>query len=169
MFAARNADLSRKDWLTGLLNRRGFFDVLRADGAPAGDVAAGDTSVLAIDIDHFKRINDRWGHAAGDSVLRHFGGLLSAMHRNDRLIARMGGEEFVIVLFGTSHAEACEIAERLRLQVEQSSVAAEGAESVHLTISIGVYTLAPDILGCVAGNSDGCLHTRAGPAAQRPR
>ncbi len=146
MLAARNADLSRKDWLTGLLNRRGFFDALRAYGKSvrSGAADAVGTSVLAIDIDHFKEINDRLGHAMGDYVLRQFGGLLSAMDRDDRLIARIGGEEFVIVLFGTSCEEACDIAERLRAEVERGNFSSESEEPVRFTISVGVYELERD-------------------------
>lgn len=99
------------DPLTQLLNRRAFFEV--AHLRLARDRQR-QWAVLACDVDHFKRINDTWGHAAGDHVLRHMGTLLKGLVRNHDIVARFGGEEFVLLLrcqdIDTAHA----IAERIR-------------------------------------------------------
>src|SRR5690606_13273514 len=73
--AARNSDLAMRDWLTGLLNRRGFFSAIESVNQAAKDNRS-SASLLAIDIDHFKKINDLQGHAAGDHVLQHFADML---------------------------------------------------------------------------------------------
>jgi diguanylate cyclase (GGDEF)-like protein len=99
------------DPLTQLLNRRAFFEVANAQ------LATGQPqrwAVLACDVDHFKRINDTWGHAAGDHVLRHMGTLLSGMVRPHDVVARFGGEEFVLLLRCQDIDMAQSIAERIR-------------------------------------------------------
>jgi len=136
--AAQNSDLAMRDWLTELLNRRGFFAAIE----PATQTAKSNhssISLLSIDIDYFKKINDVEGHAAGDLVLQNFAKKLMSLNNDNRLIARMGGEEFLVTLFDTSEAEALLLAENFRQQVEQMSVNVKQQKSIKFTISIGVY------------------------------
>ena len=138
---AKRAELAQRDAaqldpLTGLLNRRGFADV--SAGVLQGLRASRQgCAVVAIDLDFFKSINDRFGHAAGDQVLREFGVLMKQMARKDDLCARFGGEEFVMLLPGAGRSQAMEVAERLRVRATQVRVAA-GAEWVSFTLSAGV-------------------------------
>ncbi|MBS7546098.1 sensor domain-containing diguanylate cyclase [Ancylobacter oerskovii] len=103
------------DDLTGLLNRRGFQSRIREVVAGGGPMA-----VLALDLDRFKSINDVYGHAAGDDVLRLFADVLRDNLRGADIVARLGGEEFGIVLPGAGEAAAREIAERIRLGFRRS-------------------------------------------------
>lgn len=122
------------DALTGLPNRRRFDQVLdqRLKEAPlAGHV--GPFSVAMLDIDHFKPINDRHGHAAGDRVLQRLGELLTCQLRGDDLAARIGGEEFGLLMPGTDGEAARCALERLRRAVE-----AHPLEGLAITLSIGV-------------------------------
>jgi len=136
--AARNSDLAMRDWLTGLLNRRGFFSAIESDNQAAKG-SKSLTSLISIDIDHFKKINDLEGHAVGDHVLQHFAQMLKYFASDKRIIARMGGEEFLVTLFDTSQAEALALAEDFRHKVEQSKVAVSNQKTIEFTISIGVY------------------------------
>ncbi|WP_167337681.1 sensor domain-containing diguanylate cyclase [Paraburkholderia heleia] len=120
---------AQTDPLTDLFNRRALDDVLRLLEAKAQSF-----SVLAIDIDHFKSINDAHGHDVGDVALIRLGGLIRESLRHDDIACRVGGEEFLVILPGTSIKAARAIAERLRQCVEQASTAPFGK----LTISVGV-------------------------------
>ena len=104
--------LAVRDQLTGLLNRRGFVEY----GERAYSLARrNDTelSVIMADIDRFKYINDKFGHAAGDTALKHFADMISENRRNEDIVARVGGEEFAIILPGTSLRDAMAIADQL--------------------------------------------------------
>ncbi len=90
-----------------------------------------------IDIDHFKAINDRYGHDEGDRALIHVSSLLKASLRNDDIVARFGGEEFLVVLPSTIMKDAVVIAERIRRFVEAKPLSA-GDEKIHLTVSLGI-------------------------------
>ncbi len=135
---ARNRELDRlsgSDALTGLRNRRGFEQDLdrlrvRLRGEPV--------AVLAIDIDHFKRVNDQHGHAAGDSVLQTVAERLSAAVTARHLLARIGGEEFVVVAQGSNEATGTGLAERLRTVVGYAPVTLLTGESIEITVSVGV-------------------------------
>ncbi|WP_143448666.1 diguanylate cyclase [Kineosporia sp. A_224] len=122
------------DPLTGLANRRG----LEQQGARSWSTRARERAplaVLVIDVDHFKRVNDSQGHAAGDEILRRLADLIAAnMRHEDDVTVRLGGEEF-FVLCAVTPGEAVHIAERLREQVE--------AELAPVTISIGVHEMLP--------------------------
>ncbi len=128
------------DPLTGVLNRRGFFQgaaiVMERSRGSMGPV-----SVLAFDLDHFKSINDRWGHAVGDSVLHLFATVVRKTMRADDVIGRFGGEEFVAILPGTL-TDAAAVAERVR-----TAFAAAGAEfdgrQIAATVSAGVACGSP--------------------------
>ncbi|SFN41639.1 GGDEF domain-containing protein [Dokdonella immobilis] len=142
LLAARNADLAMVDWQTGLLNRRGFFGAANRDVRlrPEREAPAG---VIALDIDHFKRINDEYGHAAGDRVLEALGKSLRELSDPGSLVARMGGEEFCIVLPAASQHEARILAERIRAHCRQTPVATEDRRRIDFTVSAGVSETRP--------------------------
>ncbi|MEZ5461269.1 GGDEF domain-containing protein [Dokdonella sp.] len=142
LLAARNAQLAMVDWQTGLLNRRGFFLALgRTEELRNGRHAP--FSAVVLDIDHFKQINDRHGHAAGDRVLHALGESLRALTRPTHFVARMGGEEFCIVLPGNTRQEATELAEAVRAACEQMLVRADDGEEIRFTLSAGVCEARP--------------------------
>jgi diguanylate cyclase (GGDEF)-like protein len=96
-------------------------------------------SIVMADLDHFKSVNDRLGHPAGDEVLRSFGALLTEQVRADDISCRYGGEEFVVVMPGCAKGAAIDGAERLRRATETSGVAYCGA-TIRLTASLGIAT-----------------------------
>jgi len=120
---------SVRDALTGLFNRRAMTETLERQWLRHRRTQA-PLAVLVIDIDHFKRINDTLGHAAGDSVLMHLSSLLQNHVRGEDVVGRVGGEEFLIVLPDTQSQQAIALAERLRVLVR--------AESLGTTISVGI-------------------------------
>jgi len=128
--------LSRHDSLTELLNRRALDDLLR-DEARRAIRANRPFSVLMVDADYFKGINDRFGHAAGDEALRHLAQILRAVMRDVDRVGRFGGEEFIVLLPGTSANEALHAAERLRDALLRRPWAWQG-EVLRLTVSTGV-------------------------------
>jgi diguanylate cyclase (GGDEF)-like protein len=144
--AAANAELHelvRTDALTGLASRRAYMERLAENWAHA--VMDGRTlALLAIDIDHFKRVNDTLGHAGGDLCLRYLGMLLADTGRTERdMVARQGGEEFSLCLVDTDREKAMATAEGIRRKVGEASGAAGSAFPCAITLSIGVCTMAP--------------------------
>ncbi|MFN3311129.1 MAG: diguanylate cyclase [Thermomonas sp.] len=135
--------LSRTDALTGSLNYRGFVEAgerlwgeAQASGKPL--------SVLALDIDYFKRYNDLYGHSEGDSALRRFAGAVrSALLHSDDVLARPGGEEFTVLLPATTHAQAMHVAKRVCQRVRDADIAHAGSPKQRITVSVGVATLQP--------------------------
>jgi diguanylate cyclase (GGDEF)-like protein len=129
--------LAATDALTGLANRRRFDEVLRAHGALA---ARQDFSLalVLLDVDRFKTYNDRFGHPAGDAVLRAIGHILRTCSRAQDVAARYGGEEFAVLLPSTGADEAWTFAERLR-----AAIAAADWPLAPVTASLGVATLTP--------------------------
>lgn len=135
--------LAVTDPLTGCFNRRYFFD--RAERhLTAARRHRWAVSLLTIDIDHFKMINDGYGHASGDEALRALSSCCLGVLRVDDMFARVGGEEFAILLPDTDQAVALEVAERLRMAVEQLIVplanSADAGQTLRMTISVGVAT-----------------------------
>jgi two-component system cell cycle response regulator len=126
--------LAKFDPLTGLANRRVFEAALNREVARAKRTGMPVTLVL-LDVDHFKRVNDTYGHQAGDEVLRHVGEALGHVGRETDLVARYGGEEFAVILPDTPVAEAMKVAERLRAAV------ADFPGLVPVTASAGVAVL----------------------------
>lgn len=121
------------DPLTGLLNRRG----LKASVSKMKH-AQYQHAVLMVDIDHFKSINDNYGHAVGDQVLQHVSHILGQNIRQLDQVARIGGEEFVIILHDLEHDIAYRIAERIRHSIEQMPYTALGHQPIYMTLSIGI-------------------------------
>jgi diguanylate cyclase (GGDEF)-like protein len=113
LLVARLANEARTDALTGLLNRRGFDERASVELARVRR-QGGQMAAIALDVDYFKRINDEWGHETGDRVLAHIGQLLSNECRDIDLAARLGGEEFTVLLPGGDSAAAYALAERIR-------------------------------------------------------
>ncbi|APW44320.1 GGDEF domain-containing protein [Rhodoferax saidenbachensis] len=131
--------LATHDALTGLRNRRAFLleaehELNRALRYPS------ETGILIADLDHFKRVNDRYGHPAGDAVLRHFADLLKAQLRDSDIAARLGGEEFIVLLPGTGTAGTAVVAEKIRRAIEAAPVA-HADQHIAITVSIGVSSL----------------------------
>lgn len=130
--------LARQDALTGLANRRAFDEALQH--AFQRSQRTQTTLCLAIvDVDHFKRVNDTLSHAVGDEVLRRIAAVLKQQCRAVDLLARWGGEEFVILLPDTPLNEAEEVCQRLRLKIEQLDLR-DISPTLHMTISIGLTT-----------------------------
>ena len=124
------------DGLTGLVNHRTFQErfTTMLGRAERHDLAV---SLLLTDIDHFKKINDTYGHPTGDEVLRRVAAILKASARKIDIVARYGGEEFALVLEGTDRAGAVQLAERIRQEVEQQSFPSTKG-SFKATLSIGI-------------------------------
>lgn len=123
------------DPLTGLLNRRAFLDQVGAPHRRAIDLQP--LTLLVLDLDHFKLINDRYGHEAGDRMLRHFSDIARASLRPGDLLFRMGGEEFCAVLRNISGQQARQMAERLRRAYAERPIQVDG-ETIFGTVSIGI-------------------------------
>lgn len=160
--AARRAlrEVAIRDGLTNLFNRHYFVARLqteieraRSDGTPL--------TVVLIDVDHFKRINDLGGHAAGDDVLQRVAAALIAHVRPCDLTARFGGEEFVALLPGASSAVGIEVAERIRLAIREITVPVfdDPADS-HITASLGTATLgtAPETASDLLRRADHAMY-----------
>jgi diguanylate cyclase (GGDEF)-like protein len=130
--------LTRTDPLTGLANRR-HFDATLAAELKRFDRYATPVSLVMVDLDHFKRVNDTYGHAGGDAVLAEVARRLQTMTRETDLVARFGGEEMCVVLPSTSLDGAAQLAERLREVLAASPVPFDG-EPIPVTASFGVAT-----------------------------
>jgi diguanylate cyclase (GGDEF)-like protein len=133
------------DELTGLFNRRYFLQRLKEEAARA-QRHHHPLSCLMIDLDHFKAVNDRYGHHTGDLVLQTVAHLIKSSSRVADVVARYGGEEFVVLLPETDAAGALEAAARLRELVAQQDFQGCCPETLHLTISVGVASRSPEDL-----------------------
>lgn len=137
--SAEMKELAVRDQLTGLLNRRGFGE----HGAAAYSFSrrsGRQVSVIMTDVDRFKDINDEFGHAAGDAALRHFADILRVGRRGEDVLARVGGEEFALVLPGANLERAMDIAETLCTDLERAPLDIDG-EKLEMTASFGVATI----------------------------
>ncbi len=133
LLLARLADEARTDPLTGLLNRRGFDEHAAREFAHVG--RDGDTIALAtLDIDHFKQVNDEWGHMVGDRVLANLAQVLASEGRAIDVAARLGGEEFAVLMPGSDEAGAEAFIERVREALERS--ASPGLPPVRISAGI---------------------------------
>lgn len=130
-------ELAVTDPLTGLYNRR-YLDAHLASAVQRAAVTEKPVCLLFFDVDHFKAINDAYGHDAGDDVLRTFADRLRLSVRGIDLVARYGGEEFVLVMPETDASFAASVAERLRSEVERVMFTTASGASIHVTVSIGI-------------------------------
>ena len=125
------------DALTRLTNRRGLDQALQREVARA--VRSGTPlSLVLVDVDHFKRVNDRWGHPAGDEVLRHLATVLDRNRRITDYAGRYGGEEFLLILTNSSEEGASIYAERCRQQIAALRIPLENGQDIGVTVSLGV-------------------------------
>jgi len=149
-------DQAERDPLTGLHNRR-YLEQARDIGGPV--------ALAVLDIDHFKTVNDRFGHAVGDRVLVRVGELLREQVRSDDVVARTGGEEFVLLMPRTGHVEALACCERVRAALRAEPWDELAGARLRITASLGVVT-APDAtdLGTLERDADARLYAakRAG-------
>jgi diguanylate cyclase (GGDEF)-like protein len=127
------------DYLTGLANRRAFFEAAEQELARSKAVPRA-TAVITFDADHFKAINDRHGHPGGDTVLQQLAAVLGETFREVDVVARIGGEEFAVLLPSTDLPRAAVVAERLRAAVASQVVLFDGAR-IRYTVSAGVACL----------------------------
>lgn len=136
--------LANTDSLTGLANRRHFMEVLNAEieRAERYDRAL---SLVLVDLDHFKEVNDSWGHLVGDEVLRATARVLESVCRDVDLAGRIGGEELALILPETTEEGASTVAERVRSRIENLRHEAPDGEGFRVTGSIGVAWLDDDV------------------------
>lgn len=148
-----------RDQLTGLLNRR-EFDRIMAEEAERSRRFGHPLALVMVDIDHFKAVNDTHGHLAGDAVLREVAKTLTAQLRTVDRVARIGGEEFALVLVQTGRSAATEVAQRVVKAVAASPVMIESGVSLRLTISAGLAVLPEDVswLELLIGAADRSLY-----------
>ncbi|HEV2913926.1 MAG TPA: GGDEF domain-containing protein [Pyrinomonadaceae bacterium] len=137
------------DELTGLLTSKSFFSELRREAARA-EAESRPFCVLMMDVDHFKEVNDTYGHLAGNETLEELGGVITSALRAGDVAARFGGEEFAAFLLDADYAQALIAAERVRLAVEEHAFpatrrgSAEAERKHHMTISIGIASFPAD-------------------------
>ncbi|HEC16618.1 MAG TPA: GGDEF domain-containing protein [Sedimenticola sp.] len=150
-----------RDVLTGLFNRQAFeqrfLNILKfaTDSRRQNAVISANACLALLDIDHFKKVNDEWGHLIGDEVLLHFSQLLGRSFRYYDLSCRYGGEEFAVVLRGTDLATAVPVLERFRTAVERYEFPKVGQK----TVSIGVSEVRPqELLTTVIERADKALY-----------
>jgi len=155
----QNAELAMKDSLTGLFNRRHFDERLRLElrraqreGTPVG--------LLLCDLDHFKRVNDGYGHPAGDAVLREAARRIGEAVRDVDVVCRYGGEEFAVVLPACALEEAGQVAERVRRSVSALPIPLDGATALPITVSVGVSAFPSPVNNALelARAADGALY-----------
>jgi diguanylate cyclase (GGDEF)-like protein/PAS domain S-box-containing protein len=157
------SEMATRDALTGLLDRREATRLLEEEILRARRYQR-SLALLWIDLDHFKQVNDQFGHAAGDTVLCGFSELLSSRVRQVDLISRFGGEEFVVVLPEMDLSEAQQSAERLRQLVSSSPQKLDNGRSVNLTMSVGVAIFpdhGADASALIAAADQAMYHAKA--------
>ena len=142
--SARLRLASTHDPLTSLLNRR-YFDERFGEELERSRRAKVPLAVAILDVDHFKRINDNWGHPAGDEVLRTMGSIIRQFGRRTDVVARYGGEEFVMMLEGQDPAAGLARLEKLRMRIAEHDIpVATGAAPLHITLSGGLAVYPDD-------------------------
>jgi len=132
--------LATRDDLTGILNRRAILEQIE-DALARLRRGGGPFALLLFDLDHFKRINDGWGHGAGDGVLRQFVALVQTLLRDVDRFGRLGGEEFVLLLERVDASAARHLAERIRAAVQSTPFIVDRLHAVELTVSLGLADL----------------------------
>lgn len=135
--------MAREDDLTKLNNRRVFNTVLAELYADCQEALL-PMSMLIIDIDHFKKVNDTYGHPAGDAVLHQVGEVMAQFKQDSvQCLARIGGEEFCLLLKGVLPEQAAELAERIRQELGNTEFKAGADQTIHITVSVGLATINP--------------------------
>lgn len=156
-----SVSMAVKDGLTGLYNRR-YFDVHYSNMVSQAKQQRKTLALMMLDIDHFKQVNDTYGHQAGDEILRKISNRIEECVRNTDLVARYGGEEFVVVMNSANKEIASDIAERVRQFVEITPVRAQGEsgeQEIPVTISIGLALLEfADTSDAVLNRADKALY-----------
>jgi diguanylate cyclase (GGDEF)-like protein/PAS domain S-box-containing protein len=127
------------DPLTGLCNRRGFEEAYEQHVASNAESAC----IAMFDLDHFKKVNDRYGHATGDHVLKDFAFLLKSTVRGTDVVARLGGEEFVALFVGADVQQVRSICDRIRTRLDRLTLTSLDGHVVHATVSVGVAEVVP--------------------------
>ena len=140
---AKLVSMATRDFLTGLLNRREIYRRMEEELQRARRTGT-PFSVFLLDLDHFKRVNDRHGHSAGDLVLQSVAAAMQQTVRPYDLCGRYGGEEFLVALPGTGLAEAAEAAERIRLAIGELQIRLDDCTTLQITASIGAASLEPN-------------------------
>jgi diguanylate cyclase (GGDEF)-like protein len=151
-------NLSNTDALTGLKNRRFFFEIMSHELKRRNRYRQ-PLSLFYCDIDHFKKVNDTYGHNVGDEVLRDFARQISRACRDLDIVARLGGEEFAVMLLNTPVEDAADVADRLRKICRETPVVVDGA-SISYTLSVGVTQAAAvdDTTDILLARSDAALY-----------
>ncbi|RIX53408.1 GGDEF domain-containing protein [Paenibacillus nanensis] len=145
------------DFLTGLHNHR-TFDQKFNTSLQAAEEKQDCLSIALVDIDYFKKVNDRYGHSNGDAVLKQLGDLLMQTARTFDIVSRNGGEEFSVLMYDTPHEHALSIAEKFRIAVEQHHFRLNDGQSIRLTVSIGVATYPDTNRDDLIDQADGALY-----------
>ncbi|TDG05249.1 sensor domain-containing diguanylate cyclase [Paraburkholderia guartelaensis] len=156
---AKLREYADRDGLTGIANRR-FFETRLADEFLRWQRYGGELSMLLFDLDHFKRINDEFGHVAGDTVLRSMAQRVSGVVRKQDVFGRFGGEEFALLLPCTPLDDALYVAEKIRRTIGDEPIEVQGV-IVPVTASVGAATArtgAPDYEGMI-NEADAALYT----------
>jgi diguanylate cyclase (GGDEF)-like protein/PAS domain S-box-containing protein len=157
------ANIAQTDVLTGLNTRRHFMQLSEIELSRTSRYG-GALSVIMLDIDHFKRINDTHGHQVGDTAIQLLAAVCKEQLRDLDVIGRLGGEEFAVTMPNANDAQAMVVAERLRVAIEAASVPILRGEPLHFTVSIGVTTLKNDLhngainLGTLLDQADKALY-----------
>lgn len=162
------------DTLTAINNRR-FFDQRLKEEMDVAKRGQEPLSCMLLDVDFFKKVNDTYGHQAGDYVLREVAALIRAQLRGSDVLSRYGGEEFAALLARANKETAEEVAERVRKSIEEHTFSLPSGEEFHITISIGVATFcslagedAQAMTGeALVGHSDRCLYDAKGNGRNR--
>lgn len=156
---ARTVEMAITDPLTGIYNRR-YLDSHLQSQFDRAQARKRPLSVMLIDIDRFKSINDRWGHDAGDRILKDIAARLQRNLRGIDLICRYGGEEFVIVMPNTELSDAGKVAERIRAEIADHPFVMPGGETLQVTASVGISAKIPyeDSAAAILKRADNALY-----------
>lgn len=156
----RFAELSMHDHLTGLYNTRLFHDTLKSQFSLA-ERHGHNLTLLLLDVDRFKRVNDTYGHQVGDRVLSTIAQKVTGEVRTGDMVARVGGEEFAVILPETDTEGGAELAERIRETIQQTTLTLAGNVQLSVTVSIGVAgmdTLYPETTTELFASVDAALY-----------
>lgn len=150
--------LAKTDGLTGLLNRRSLFEVAAQELSRAQRYNR-SLSVVMLDIDHFKRINDAYGHQVGDTVIQSVAEALKETLRETDVVGRYGGEEFAVILPETTVQQALVVAERIRCRISKQSIATDrGTLQVTVSLGIAMYAAGMEAIDEVVKQADQALY-----------